>query len=56
MGSFLTYTILGLVAPADPAGKVPTHCYFLWQIHNGQFQRLDTPATGYRCDGQFYKG
>lgn len=46
----------GLVAPADPAGKVPTHCYVLWQIHNGQFQRLDTPSSGYRCDGQFYKG
>ncbi|HET6965191.1 MAG TPA: ABC transporter substrate-binding protein [Acidimicrobiales bacterium] len=46
----------GMVGPADPAGKVPTHCYVLWQIHSGQFQRLDTPSTGFRCDGQFYKG
>ncbi|MHB8466483.1 MAG: ABC transporter substrate-binding protein [Acidimicrobiales bacterium] len=41
----------GLVAPADPAGKGPPHCYILWQLHSGQYQRVDTPATGFRCDG-----
>jgi ABC-type branched-subunit amino acid transport system substrate-binding protein len=46
----------GVVGPADPAGKVATHCYVLWSIHNGNFGRLDTPPTNFRCDGTFYKG
>jgi ABC-type branched-subunit amino acid transport system substrate-binding protein len=41
----------GLIGASDPAGKVPTHCYILWQVHGGQYARVDTPATGYRCDG-----
>src|SRR5258708_25143317 len=41
----------GIVAPADPAGKVPSHCYILWQLHGGQYQRVDSPPVGYRCDG-----
>lgn len=41
----------GMVGTADPASKVPTNCYVLWQIHNGAFARVDTPANGYRCDG-----
>lgn len=45
----------GMVGPADPADKVATHCYVLWQVQNGQFARVDTPAGGYRCDGQFYR-
>jgi ABC-type branched-subunit amino acid transport system substrate-binding protein len=41
----------GLVAPADPAGKGPPHCYILWQLHNGEYQRVDSPSVGFRCDG-----
>jgi ABC-type branched-subunit amino acid transport system substrate-binding protein len=44
----------GIVGDADPADKVPTHCYVLWEIHDGQFIRLDSPAAGYRCDGTFW--
>jgi ABC-type branched-subunit amino acid transport system substrate-binding protein len=44
----------GILGTADPAGKIPTHCYVLWQIHGGQFVRLDSPAGGYRCDGTFW--
>lgn len=46
----------GVVGPADPADKGPTHCYVLWQIHSGQFVRTDTPANNFRCDGTFFKG
>ena len=44
----------GIMAPVDPTAKHGgVKCYILWQFHNGQFQRIDDPPTGYRCDGQF---
>jgi hypothetical protein len=42
----------GLVAPTDPSAGGP-HCYILWELENGGFQRVDDPKTGYRCDGKF---
>ncbi|MHB1923722.1 MAG: ABC transporter substrate-binding protein [Acidimicrobiales bacterium] len=41
----------GMIGQADPGDRQPTNCYVLWQIHNGQFQRVDSPASSYRCDG-----
>lgn len=41
----------GLLAQSDVAGKQPGHCYVLWSLHNGSYQRLD--SKGYRCDGRF---
>ncbi|GAC1517805.1 MAG: hypothetical protein NVS1B12_06180 [Acidimicrobiales bacterium] len=46
----------GMVGSADPAGKTGTHCYLLWQIHAGVYNRLDTPPGAYRCDGTLYHG
>lgn len=46
----------GVVGAADPAGKVATHCYTLWTIHNGRYGRLDTPPNAFRCDGSLYGG
>jgi hypothetical protein len=46
----------GIVSPADPAGKVPPHCYILWKLQRGQYVRVDTPAEGYRCDGRIAGG
>lgn len=46
----------GMVGVADPAGKTGTHCYLLWQIHAGVFNRLDTPPGSFRCDGALYHG
>jgi hypothetical protein len=44
----------GVVAPADPGSRTSgVRCYVLWRYHNGRFERLDTPLTGYRCDGKF---
>ncbi|HVX09181.1 ABC transporter substrate-binding protein [Humibacter sp.] len=41
----------GLIATGYPATRQPTICYVLVKVVNGQFQRTDTPAGGYRCDG-----
>jgi ABC-type branched-subunit amino acid transport system substrate-binding protein len=47
----------GMVAPANPAGKVPAHCYVLWQINNNDnYVRVDTPPGQFRCDGSFFYG
>ena len=48
------FTDNGIVAPLTPTDKQGgVKCYVLWTFHNGQFQRVDEPATGYRCDGRF---
>jgi ABC-type branched-subunit amino acid transport system substrate-binding protein len=43
----------GMVAPADPAGKVPTKCYIELVIHNGRYMRVDDPPSTFRCDGSY---
>ncbi len=48
-----------IIAAANPAGKIPSNCYILARITNGQFLRLDDPPTtgpshGYRCDQPYY--
>jgi hypothetical protein len=42
----------GMIAPTDPSAGGP-HCYILWELENGAFQRVHDPKTGYRCDGKF---
>ncbi|HVT64396.1 MAG TPA: ABC transporter substrate-binding protein [Mycobacteriales bacterium] len=44
----------GLIAPTDPVAGAP-HCYILYEIENGAFHRVDTPKTGFRCDGKFLR-
>jgi ABC-type branched-subunit amino acid transport system substrate-binding protein len=43
----------GLIAPVSPSEKSGPHCYILWKLENGGFERVDDPKTGYRCDGEF---
>jgi ABC-type branched-subunit amino acid transport system substrate-binding protein len=48
-----------LVGTSNPAKKVPSNCYIIGHIVNGQFQRLDDPPIngsthGYRCDQPYY--
>jgi hypothetical protein len=43
----------GLIAPVSPSAKGGPHCYILWELENGSYQRVDDPTTGYRCDGRF---
>ena len=44
----------GLVAAADPAGKVPAHCWIAIVVRQDKYQRLN-PASGYNCTGIFYQ-
>ena len=46
------YDADGMFSPANPAGKVPGICYIIWQIKNGKYVRIETPPTGFRCDGR----
>lgn len=44
----------GIVAPVDPGSKTQgVNCYVLWTFRHGAFHRMDSPTTGYRCDGRF---
>lgn len=49
-----TFTADGLIASGDPAAKAPPVCYLLARISGGKWSRVDTPPSGYRCDGTFY--
>jgi ABC-type branched-subunit amino acid transport system substrate-binding protein len=50
-----SFTASGLLAPDDPAAKVPPSCYILAKVENGQFARVaDPPHGGFRCDAPFY--
>jgi hypothetical protein len=40
-----------LMAPAGPGNKTPAHCYVLTKLVAGQWVRVDTPPTAFRCDG-----
>jgi hypothetical protein len=44
----------GAMAPINPNSTTrgPT-CYVLWELQNGVYRRVDTPAKGYRCDGGY---
>jgi hypothetical protein len=40
----------GLIPPSHPAQNIPTNCFVLAQVQNGQIKRVSpTPATGFDC-------
>ena len=43
----------GILAPAGPASKTPAVCYIMVQVHDGKFQRADSPPGQFRCDGTY---
>ncbi|MGO8869912.1 MAG: ABC transporter substrate-binding protein [Acidimicrobiales bacterium] len=48
-----------IVGTANPAKKIPSNCYIIARIVNGQYQRLDDPPIsgsnhGYRCDQPYF--
>ena len=43
----------GILAEGGPASKRPAICYIMAQVHDGKFQRLDSPPPGFRCDGTY---
>ncbi|MGA8682466.1 MAG: ABC transporter substrate-binding protein [Acidimicrobiales bacterium] len=42
----------GLIAPDNPAGKVPPNCFIVAKVVNGQWQRV-SPSTGFTCSGTY---
>jgi hypothetical protein len=47
----------GMLAPDDPAGKVPPTCWIAMDVKGGKFVRDPAdPAVGFRCnDGGYYQ-
>ena len=43
----------GLLATSGPASKTPATCYIMVQIHDGKFERVDSPQGAFRCDGTY---
>jgi len=45
----------GLIPLSDPAQNIPTNCFVLAQVENGQIKRVSpTPATGFDCPAGGY--
>ena len=42
----------GFYAPGNPGDKKAGNCYVIFQIRGGDYQRTDSPAKGFRCDGK----
>ncbi len=49
-----TFDAGGLIAPADPAAKIPATCYLMMKVVNGAWQRYKTPARSYNCGSWGY--
>ena len=50
-----SFSASGLVAPANPAKKIPPNCVLFAKISNGQFGRVDpTPKSGWDCSQPYY--
>lgn len=52
--TFTRFDAGGLLAEANPAGKKPATCWVLTQVKDGKYIRVDSPATGFRCDGAYF--
>lgn len=48
-----TFNDNGMVSTAQIGAKKPSNCYNIFQIHAGQFVKVDDPPAGFRCDGTF---
>lgn len=49
------FSASNLMAPSNPARKLPPSCYLLARIVNGKFTRVADPSNGgYRCDAPYY--
>lgn len=49
-----TFDADGLLAPANPAGKVPSSCYVIAKIENGQYKRVYPAKTGFACNSSYF--
>jgi ABC-type branched-subunit amino acid transport system substrate-binding protein len=49
------FTATGLLAPTNPAKKLPSKCFVLARIEHGQFVRVVPKTSGFTCtNGSFY--
>jgi ABC-type branched-subunit amino acid transport system substrate-binding protein len=44
----------GLLAPTNPAKKIPSNCYVMMQIKNGKFVRVLPKTSGFDCNGTYF--
>jgi len=43
----------GMVTSAGIGARSPSNCYNILQVQNGNWTKVDDPATGFRCDGSY---
>ena len=48
-----SYSADGLLATGDPGRGIPSTCFILWTIQNGQYVRQDVAPGKYRCEGRY---
>ena len=44
----------GLIAPVNPAQKIPPNCFVILKIKNGSYQRVEPKTSGFDCNGSFF--
>jgi ABC-type branched-subunit amino acid transport system substrate-binding protein len=49
LGNITSFDANGLLAPSNPAGKVPTNCFLIIRVENGEFVR-EHPQQGFDCE------
>ena len=50
-----SFSASGLIAPANPAKKIPPNCVLFARITNGHFGRVKpTPTKGWDCSQPYY--
>ena len=50
------YTASGLLAPTNPAKKLPSNCFVMMHIENGKFVRTLPSSSGFTCKSKFIYG
>ena len=45
----------GLMAPSDAGSKKPANCYLMLRVIGGQYEKVDDPASGFRCDAPYFQ-